>query len=178
MWRTVINFTALCALASALSACGVLQTVTDSAASATDAIFYKQVKTLHLDFDGRQPMNSDRANMGGLSVATLLRVYQLRDRQALDKISYDDLLDQGDQAFRTDLLSERAMVIRPGEAAQLSMPLEKEAAFVAVVALLHTPDTQADDWRLVLSRNDLHPDVPRLVVLDDNRLSLRRQAGE
>lgn len=178
MWRTVSNLTALCALASALSACGMVQTVTDNVASAADVIFYKQVKTLRLDFDGRQAINSDRANMDGLSVATLVRVYQLRDSRALEKLSYDDLLQRGDQAFRGDLLSQRAMVIKPGEGAQLSMPLEKEAAFVAVVALLHTPDTHADDWRLVLSRNDLYPDLPRLVAIDDNRLSLRGQAGE
>ncbi|MNN89266.1 Type VI secretion lipoprotein [compost metagenome] len=80
--------------------------------------------------------------------------------------------------MRGDLLSERAMVIKPGEGAQLSMPLEKDAAFVAVVAMFHAPDSDANAWRLVLSRNDLDPDLPRLVALDDNRLTLRAQARE
>ncbi len=178
MWRIAFNLSSVFALVSALSGCGMMQAAADSVASASDAIFYKQVKTLHLDFDGRAAMNSDQVHMGGLSVATLVRVYQLRDSTALERITYDELLERGDRTFRGDLLSERALVIKPGEGAQLSMPLEKDAAFVAVVALFHAPDNQAGSWRLVLSRNELDPDTPRLVALDDNRLTLRVQGRE
>lgn len=177
MWRTVFNLTLLGALAG-LGGCGMVQAVVDSTASAASAMFYKQVKTLHLDFDGRAAMNTDLANMSGLSVATLVRVYQLRDSKALEKVTYDNLLSQGDHVFRGDLLSERTIVIKPGEGVQLSIPLEQEAAFVAVVAMFRSPDTHANAWRLVLSRNDLDPDLPRVVALDDNRLTLRPQSKE
>ena len=57
MWRTTSKrFTAV-ALAILLGGCGLTQKVVDGTASTAHAIFYKQVKTLHLDFTGRAAMN-------------------------------------------------------------------------------------------------------------------------
>ncbi|MDL2424852.1 type VI secretion system lipoprotein TssJ, partial [Pseudomonas sp. BAgro211] len=87
------------------------------------AIFYKQVKVLHLDFTGRPALNTDKRDMNGLSVSTLVRVYQLRDRKALDKASYQQLLGEGEQALAADLLDERRLVVKPEEGAQLNVPM-------------------------------------------------------
>ncbi|WP_449433881.1 type VI secretion system lipoprotein TssJ [Pseudomonas putida] len=178
MWRTAFNLITVAAIATVQSGCGLMQTVADGTTSTATAIFYKQVKTLHLDFSGRAALNTDAADMSGLSVSTLVRVYQLRDDKTLQKLTYDNLLSQGEQLIRHDLLSERAVVIKPGEGAQLTMPLDKDAAFVAVVALFRTPDIPTNSWRLVLSRNDLNLDRPRVIDLGDNRLSLRPQLKE
>jgi type VI secretion system protein VasD len=178
MSHTVSKTLMLAALGALLGGCGATQTVTDSTTSTAQAIFYKQVKTLHLDFSGRASMNTDAADMSALSVPTLVRVYQLHDSKALEKATYDSLLSDGDSVLRADLLDQRAMVVKPGEGAQLNVPLDKGAQFVAVVALYRTPDTRMNTWRLTLTRDDLDPDRARVIELGDNRLTLRPLARE
>ena len=85
MSRTVFKSSMVVALGAWLAGCGVTQSVTDSTTSAASSIFYKQVKTLHLDFSGRASLNVDGADMNALSVATLVRVYQLSDNKVLEK---------------------------------------------------------------------------------------------
>ncbi|MGV8919998.1 MAG: type VI secretion system lipoprotein TssJ [Pseudomonas sp.] len=173
MSNTIFNFAKVTVLAALLGGCGLTQTVTDATTSSAKAVFYKQVKTLHLDFTGRAAMNTDATHSSGLSVPTQVRVYQLRDNKAVEKASYDNLLSNADNVLRTDLLDQRAMVIKPGEGAQLNVPLNTDAQFVAVVALFRTPDTQMNTWRVTLSRDDLDPDRARVIELSDNRLTLQ-----
>ncbi|WEK28034.1 MAG: type VI secretion system lipoprotein TssJ [Candidatus Pseudomonas phytovorans] len=173
MLRTASKrFTAV-ALATLLGGCGLTQKVVDGTASKAHAIFYKQVNTLHLDFTGRTAMNTDSIEMGGLSVPVLVRVYQLRDHKALDRATYDDLVSHGERVLGGDLLNERAVVVKPGEAAQLSTPLHRAAQYIAVIALFRNPDAVQNAWRLTLLREDLDPDQPSVVELGDNRLKLR-----
>lgn len=123
-------------------------------------------------------MNTNVEEMSGLSVPVLVRVYQLRGGQALENATYDNLVSQGERVLRDDLLDERVVVIKPGEAAQLSTPLQGEAQYVGVVALFRSPDVLQDTWRLVLDRDDLDPDQARVIELGDNRLTLRPRAED
>lgn len=75
-------------------------------------------------------------------------------------------------------MSEKAVVVKPGEAAQLSTPLHREAQYIAVIALFRNPDMEQDAWRLTLQRDDLDPDQPRVVELGDNRLKLRPRSED
>jgi type VI secretion system protein VasD len=163
----------LATLAGLLVGCGVTQSVTDSSASTARAIFYKQVKTLHLDFSARTAINTDATDMNALSVPTLVRVYQLSDSKAVDKASYDSLLGHDDKVLSSALLDKRTVVIKPGEGAQLDVPMGKDARFVSVVALFRQPDTELNTWRLTLSREELHPDRARVIELGENQLTLR-----
>lgn len=173
MSRTVCNSLMLAVLAALLTGCGVIQSVTDSTASTARAIFYKQVKTLHLDFSARTAINTDATDMNALSVPTLVRVYQLSDSKAVDKATYDGLLSHDDKVLSSDLLDKRTVVIKPGEGAQLDVPMGKDARFVSVVALFRQPDTELNTWRLTLSRDELHPDRARIIELGENQLTLR-----
>lgn len=173
MSRTVFNLLKVTVLGALLSGCGLTQTVSDATTSTAKAIFYKQVKTLHLDFTGRAAMNTDVTDMTGLSVPTLVRVYQLRDTKVVDKATYDSVLSDADNLLRADLLDQQTMVVKPGEGAQLDVPLNKGAQFVTVVALFRTPDTQKNTWRLTLSRDDLDPNQARVIELGNNRLTLQ-----
>ncbi|MFK0088043.1 type VI secretion system lipoprotein TssJ [Pseudomonas sp. NPDC090755] len=173
MWRTVSNSLWLAALAASLGGCGLSQTLTDSSTSAARSIFYTQVKTLHLDFSGRVATNRDVADMSDLSVPTVVRVYQLRERKVMERATYDGLLHSSTTVLGADLLDERAVVVKPGEGAQMSIPMNPDAQFITVVALFRTPDTDRDTWRLTLSRNDLDPDQPRVIELSEDRLTLR-----
>lgn len=156
-----------------LAGCGLTQSVADGTVSVTKSIFYKQIKTLHLDFNAREALNTDANDMSALSVPTMVRVYQLRDSKAFEQLDYQSLLVDGDASLKVDLLSSREVVVKPGTGALLNMPMEKEAKFVAVVGLFRMPDTQKNSWRLVIDREDLLPDDPRVIELGNNALSLK-----
>ncbi|MFM7948654.1 type VI secretion system lipoprotein TssJ [Hafnia paralvei] len=156
-----------------LAGCGLTQSVADGTVSVTKSIFYKQIKTLHLDFNAREALNTDANDMSALSVPTMVRVYQLRDSKAFEQLDYQSLLVDGDARLKADLLSSREVVVKPGTGALLNMPMEKEAKFVAVVGLFRMPDTQKNSWRLVIDREDLLPDDPRVIELGNNALSLK-----
>ena len=174
MLRTVFSLVMFAALAG----CGLAQTVADGTASTAKAIFYKQVKTLHLDFSARTALNTDATDMRALSVPTLVRVYQLRDSKAVEQATYDGLLSDDDRLLASALLDKRTVVVRPEEGAQLNVPMDKEAQYVTVVALFRSPDTQLNTWRLTLTRDDLDPDAARVIELGDNRLTLRALAKD
>ncbi|SEN26654.1 type VI secretion system protein VasD [Pseudomonas sp. ok272] len=178
MSRTVFNPLLLATFVVVLSGCGLTQTVADATTATTRSIFYKQVKTLRLDFSARAAANTDAADMNAMSVPTLLRVYQLRDRKAMERATYDSLLANDDQLLSADLLDKHAVVVKPEEGAQLNVPLDKDAQFVVVVALLRTPDIEANTWRLILARDELEPDQARTVWLGDNQLTLRTLAKD
>ncbi|WP_374979328.1 type VI secretion system lipoprotein TssJ [Pseudomonas solani] len=173
MLRTVSRPLLPAMLAAMLGGCGLYQSVGDGSTAFARSIFYKQVKTLHLDFSARAAINTDPNDMSGLSVPTLVRIYALRDGQALQRASYDRLLDDSRDLLGADLLDERSLVINPDEGAQLSVPLDEAAQVVAVVALFRQPDAAVDSWRLLLTRDELDPDQPRVIELGHNRLTLR-----
>lgn len=164
---------ALVVAVALLSGCGLTQSVVEGTKSATKSIFYKQITTLRLDFTGRAALNRDDQDMTALSVPTLVRVYQLRDGKALEKATYQSVLNEGDTLLQADLLAWREVVVKPGEGATLDMPLEKDAKFVAVVGMFRMPDTTKNTWRLVIPREQLEPDRARVIELGDNTLKLQ-----
>lgn len=173
MSRTVFNTLMLTAMGALLGGCGLTQSISEGSASTARAIFYKQVNTVRLDFSARQAINTHSLNMSGLAAPTLVRVYQLRSAKALELASYDNLLAEGASVLEEDLLDERAVVVKPGEGAQVSVPMDQRAQAVAVVALFREPDTRLNTWRIVLTRDDLDPDRARVLELADNHLALR-----
>jgi type VI secretion system protein VasD len=171
-WKNKIGLAALVVL---LNGCGLTQTVTDGTVSATQSLFYKQVKVLHLDFTAREALNTDAREENSASEPVLVRVYQLRDDKLLQKTVYQQLAGDGEGALKDDLLASRSVVVKPGTSASLDMPLEKEAKFVAVVGLFRHPDMDKNHWRLLLTREDLDPEKPRTIELSNNGLTLRAE---
>lgn len=157
-------------LMTTLTGCGLTQSVTDGTVSVTKSIFYKQVKTLHLDIQARDGVNN---NARGTALATVVRIYQLKDRKAFDSTDYPSLFADDSQAIKTDLVAEKDIRLRPGETVTLDMPMEETAQYVAVAGMFIAPDQTNNTWRLVLSRDDLEPDSPRLIEASDNHLTLQ-----
>ena len=137
MLRTSLTKTAclLPLLALCLSGCGLTQRVSEGTKTAFNAVFYKKINTLHLDFTAREALNTDARENHSLSEPVVVRIYQLKDRQTFDRLVYQQLLEEGDILLAADLLASRDVVISPGGDASLNMPLEAEATFVAVVGL-------------------------------------------
>jgi type VI secretion system protein VasD len=178
MSRTVFNVLMLATFAVSLAGCGLAQTMTDGTASSTRAIFHKQMKTLQLDFSAPTTPDLDAAHVSALSVPTLVRIYQLRDSEAIEKASYDSVLGDDDNLLNSALLDKRVVVVKPGEAAHLRVPLDPRMQVVAVVALFHGPESSEKTWRLTLARGDLAPNRTPMIELDDHRLSLRPLAED
>lgn len=163
-WRAVPPL--LCCL---LSGCGLAQSVHDGTRSMAASLFYKKIKTLHLDLSPRAALNADEAQT---PLATMVRVYQLKDRKSLDSADYQTLLRDDNPVLKDDVLASRSLLVMPGGNVTLNMPMDENTAYVAVVALFRQPDLRKNTWRLVLRREDLDPDKARTVELGDGSLSL------
>ncbi|WP_368545040.1 type VI secretion system lipoprotein TssJ [Enterobacter soli] len=156
-----------------ITGCGLTQSVTDGTKSAFNSVFYKKIKVLHLDFTAREELNTDARESNSLSEPVVVRVYQLKDRKEFDKTVYQQLLKEGDTLLKSDLLASRDLVVKPGGDASLDMPMEADAKFVAIVGLFRHPDMDNNTWRLVIERENLDPDKPRIVEAGKNHLTLQ-----
>jgi len=156
-------------ICSLLTGCGLTQSVMDNTASLTKSIFYKNIKTLHLDFSPREAINTDGEQT---PLTTMVRIYQLKDRKRLESADYSDLLRRADTVLKEDILASKSLLVQPKGSVTLNMPLAEEAQFIAVVGLFNRPDLKNNRWRLVLLRDDLDPDEARTIELGDGWLNL------
>jgi len=154
---------------SMLSGCGLTQKISDGTVSMTKSIFYKQIKTLHLDIRARDAINN---NDSGAPLATVVRIYQLKDRKVFDSTDYPSLFAEDSQAIKADLISEKDIRIRPGAAVTIDIPMDEKTEFVAIAGLFLAPDIANNTWRVVLSREDLDPDKAREIELNNHGLTL------
>ncbi len=122
-----------------------------------------------LDLRAREGVNN---NAKGASLATVVRIYQLKNRQAFDNTDYPSLFAGDGQALQADRVAEKDVRLRPGESVTVDMPMETSAQFVAVAAMFIDPDLTQNSWRLVLTRDELDPARPRIIEASQNQLTL------
>lgn len=158
-----------------LAGCGLTQSVTDGTVAVTKSIFYKQVKTLHLDIRAREAVNR---NAGGVALSTVVRIYQLKDRKTFDTTDYPSLFKADSQAIKADLVAEKDIRLQPGGAVTVDMPMEESAQYVAVAGMFIAPDQTNNTWRIVLTRDDLDTDKARIIEAGNNRLTLKALKDE
>lgn len=158
-----------------LTGCGLTQSVSDGTVAVTKSIFYKQIKTVHLDIRAREAVNS---NAGGAALSTVVRVYQLKDRKTFDSTDYPSLFKADSQAIKADLVAEKDIRLQPGGAVTVDMPMDEKAQYVAVAGMFMSPDQTNNTWRVVLSRDDLDPDKARVIEAGNNRLTLEALKDE
>ena len=170
-----INFAVITGMVSLVTGCGLTQKVSEGTVSLTKSIFYKEIKTLHLDLSAREAANK---NAQGIALSTVVRIYQLKDRKAFDSANYQSLFAQGSTVVKADLLAQRDVRVRPGESVTVDIPLENEAQYVAVAGMFISPDQSEDSWRVVLRREDLDPDKARVIELNSQALVLLMQEDE
>ncbi|MGR7180148.1 type VI secretion system baseplate subunit TssK [Klebsiella aerogenes] len=107
------------------------------------------------------------------SQPVMVRVYVLKDRKTFEKTVYQQLAAEGEDILKDDQLASRSLVLKPGTAMSLTMPLDEQAQYVAVVALFRAPDLTKNDWKLVLAREDLDPDRARVIEASHHQLVLQ-----
>ncbi|EEP90093.1 hypothetical protein ykris0001_27310, partial [Yersinia kristensenii ATCC 33638] len=94
----------------------------------TKSIFYKQIKTLHLDFSPRAAINADGEQT---PLATMVWVYQLKDRKNVDSADYQTLLRKADTVLKDDILASKSVLVMPKGNVTLDMPMDENTQFVA-----------------------------------------------
>lgn len=170
---TSLKLSALILLPFMLAGCGLTQKISDGASSAVKSVFYRQVKTLRLDLSARNALNTDNREDNSASQPVMVRVYVLKDRKTFDKTVYQQLAAEGEEILKDDQLASRSLVLKPGTEMSLTMPLDEQAQYVAVVALFRAPDLTKNDWKLVLAREDLDPDRARVIEASHHQLVLQ-----
>lgn len=163
----------LAVLAFSLMGCGVTQDIVDGTKNALDGMFYKKITMLHLDFAAREELNTDISENKPLSTSVMVRIYQLKKNKEFEAAVYQQLLKDEGTILESDLLASRDVVIKPGGSVSINMPIEEETAFVAIVGWFRNPDMIKKTWKLVLRREDLRPDKPRIIEVGNNNLILR-----
>lgn len=87
----------------------------------------------------------------GQSLALLLRVYKLRQRTAFEQAPYAAFLTPQSErdALGADLIEVRELTLVPGQQLALDETLPREAGWLGVVALFHSPPARG--WRLAFA---------------------------
>ena len=170
-----INFVVITGMTSLITGCGLTQKVSEGTVSLTKSIFYKEIKTLHLDLSAREAANK---NAQGIALSTVVRIYQLNDRKAFDSANYQSLFAQDSTVVKADLLAQKDVWVRPGESVTIDIPLEKETQYVAVAGMFISPEQSEDSWRVVIRREDLDSDKARVIELNSQALVLLKPEDE
>jgi type VI secretion system VasD/TssJ family lipoprotein len=103
-------------------------------------------RSLRLSLQAERSLNTDR-QQGSASLA--LRVYVLRDGQAIQRASFDSLYDNDEATLGAALLRREIVHLRPGESREMVLTLGDEARYVAVVAAYR--ELERSQWRTVLA---------------------------
>jgi type VI secretion system protein VasD len=105
----------------------------------------KSPRQVALRLHAAPKLNSDAQ---GRPLALVTRIYSLRHSSAFEAAPYAAFLTPGadQEALGADLLGVREMIVVPGQRYDAIENIPREAAYVGVVALFHSPAPQR--WRL------------------------------
>ena len=91
---------------------------------------------------------------GGRPLAVVARIYKLRQEAAFQGATYDTFLNPQKEkdALGADLIDVKEVMLVPGQRYEAIEKFGRDAYFVGVVALFHSPAPQR--WRLAYSAAD------------------------
>ncbi|MGZ8290179.1 MAG: type VI secretion system lipoprotein TssJ [Telluria sp.] len=90
----------------------------------------------------------------GQPLALVTRIYKLRQSAAFQQAPYDAFLDPQKEkdALGADLLEVKEVMLVPGQRHEVIEKISRDAYFVGVVALYHSPAPQR--WRMAYAATD------------------------
>lgn len=110
----------------------------------------------------------------GQPLALVVRVYKLRQRAAFEQTPYSAFLSPQSEreALGADLVEVRELTLVPGQRLDLNEKLPREAGWLGVVALFHSPLPQG--WRLAFAA----PEAEQAgVIIGLHACAMRASAG-
>ena len=120
-----------------------------------------------------------RLNPGekGEALATVIRLYQLKDVNKLVGVGFDDLLDHDKDTLGDDFVAVQEVTLNPGERLEPAVTRNPAANYLLAVALFRQP--AGTTWK---ASKRLSPPDPQFcnnnegvvrLALDENRIELR-----
>ena len=131
-------------------------------------------QALHQDIDLiAAPDVNATSTQQGLSVRT--QVYLLRNANALRELNFADFDRHLNPLHHSSVLASQQTLLQPGQRQRLSLPYQREARAVAVVALFHHPN----QWRAIVPLNENFPNTLQNKIFDlqVNRVQVRQNAN-
>lgn len=156
-------------LSIVLSGCGAVQSVSEVTTEIAKAVFTWDIRTLHLDFNSRGELNVDDEF---LSSAVVVRIYQLKEKDKFTSATYASLVNNDVDTLGETVLERKEFILKPSSSASIDVPLNKNAAFIGIIALFRDPNLIRDDWRLLVKRGDLNITSPRKIDVNKYHLAL------
>lgn len=155
---------------------GALQVVGITSAAeqaAKSAAARESAKPVSVNIYAGRNLNSDSHGRG---MATVFRIYRLRDPAAFMQATYEQLADaQGEKSLLgADLVDVKEWVVKPGEEVLRTETLGGEAAYLGVVALYRKP--APDRWRLSFARSN--PANDKGIVIGAHACAMTVSRGE
>ncbi|WP_085247106.1 type VI secretion system lipoprotein TssJ [Gilliamella mensalis] len=152
-----------------LTGCGIAQSASEKAVDLSNSIFTWDVRTLHLDITARSELNMDD---DGKSSPVVIRIYQLKEADTFNSISYQELVDQDSDVLKESLLASKEIVLKPNSAISIDAPFDKKAKVVGIAALYKEPNIKENNWRIVLKRDDLNINKSRQINAIQYKITL------
>ncbi|MGO4812869.1 type VI secretion system lipoprotein TssJ [Cupriavidus sp. 2MCAB6] len=166
VWRSAASL-GLAGMVTLLAGCGAWQSVKDTTAAATSAVFVAKVKQMNLVIVSRSALNQDER---GVSLPVVLRIYQLKDSKAFETATYAQLLEGAGDPLKTDSLGRTEVTLGPAATVSLSEPMADDAQYVGVVAFFR--EQSSAEWQLVIPKARWKKGDPVKLAVTDNRLEL------
>ncbi|EJF7711024.1 type VI secretion system lipoprotein TssJ [Providencia rettgeri] len=138
-----------------LAGCSINHMISNTTKGMANAIFYPKVRVAHVVFHADTALNS---TLDETPHSTVLRIYQLKDIDRFYEAQYNDFMTEKSTALGATQLTQKNILMRPGETIILDIPFEEETAFIGITALFSHPDLASDDWRIVIPKKGLKPD--------------------
>lgn len=113
----------------------------------------KPARRIALKVQASPSLNVDEAS--GASLSLVARIYKLRSAEAFLAAPYETFGDAAREKERlgADLLEVRDLQLVPGQRVEATEKVSREAAYVGVVALFHSPAAQR--WRYAFAADEL-----------------------
>lgn len=165
--HTAFRAAAWLPLFALLTGCGAWQSVKNTTADATRAVFIAKVEQMNLVITSRAALNQDGH---GVSLPVVLRIYQLKDVKAFGTATYAQLLAGTGDALKAEVIAHDEVTLAPAATVKLSMPMVDDAQYVGVVGFFR--DQANAEWQLVIPKARWKNTDPVTLAVTDNRLEL------
>ncbi|NIE55911.1 type VI secretion system lipoprotein TssJ [Burkholderia sp. Ax-1735] len=167
MMRSVRLASAVALTVASLAGCGTWQSVKETTADVTRAIFVAKIKQMNLVIESRSALNQTDQ---GESLPVVMRVYQLKDAKGFENAAYVQLLDDDKALLSADLLGSQEVTLAPGATVRLSAPLAEDARIVGIAGFFR--DHGGAEWQLTIPKSQWKKTDPVRLVVTGNRMEL------
>jgi type VI secretion system protein VasD len=165
--RSTLRAAACLPLLALFTACGAWQSIKDTSADTTRAVFIAKVKQMNLVIASRSALNQDGR---GVSLPVVLRIYQLKDSKVFETATYSQLLAGTGDALKAGILAKAEVTLAPSASVRLSERMADDTQYVGVVAFFRSPVNA--EWQLVIPKTQWKKTDPVTISVIDNRLEI------